>query len=122
MIEENSFSTLKIYYKDEYGYETEIKKTFDNMDSIGLSDIDQIATIINDFMKAAGFVWYDKHMVFLESIDEEEYEYLDRCLKDRREAMKKCVTCGDYIYNDGNCYGGVNDCEDYIENTEMLGE
>lgn len=120
MDDERSLETIKIYYKDEYGYETEMSKTFEAMPDIGVTTIDEIAIAINNFMKAAGYPSYDKYMVFLESVDEDEYEYLLDVLRDRREAMETCKTCDDYIYNDGHCYGGVLECDDYIPHKDTV--
>lgn len=53
---------------------------------VGNNEIDELERAINKFMCQIGYEHcYKKDMIFLESIDEEEYEYLSHCLVDFRD-------------------------------------
>lgn len=51
---------------------------------LGYDELDTLASFISKFLNAYGYPCYDKEYVFLESVTEEEYDYLARCLEDYR--------------------------------------
>lgn len=124
---------IKMYYRDEFGNTTKLSHTFGSSNLIEWSSLEEIASFVNNFLFAVGFASFDKEMVFLESVTYSEYEFLADALDDRREAMKTCVKCDDYLNNGGHCYGGVLYCTDFhnadetgvvpqnTEDTEILG-
>ena len=75
---------LELKYKDlqdnNYGMSSEVTIYPD----IGTAEQNEIAIIINTFMRQIGYLQYDKTMVFLESVTEEEYEYLLTMLENYR--------------------------------------
>ena len=48
-------------------------------------EISEFGRIINHFLRMVGYPSFDKDMVYMESITEEEAEYLDSWLKGYRE-------------------------------------
>ena len=52
--------------------------------SFGEDDALVIGEFVNDFMKAAGYV-FNKDYILMESLDEEELDYLEDCLAEYRE-------------------------------------
>lgn len=75
---------LELKYRDlqdnNYGMSNEVTIYPD----IGTTEQDEIAIIINTFMRQIGYLQYDKTMVFLESVTEEEYDYLLTMLENYR--------------------------------------
>lgn len=52
--------------------------------SLGENDTLVIGEFINDFMKAAGYT-FNKDYILMNSLDEEELDYLEDCLAEYRE-------------------------------------
>lgn len=55
---------------------------------LGSDELGTLASFINNFLKSYGFPRYDKDYVFLESVTEDEYDYLLSCLEDYRSNEK----------------------------------
>lgn len=75
-------------YKDETGNEYEMKNTTKVHYDLGDSEILSLARALNLFMKQCGY-FYNKDMVFLESVTEEEFEELADFLSELREKENK---------------------------------
>ena len=71
-------------YKDQFGNEYEMKNTVEINYDFGDSEILSLAKALNLFLKQCGYP-YNKDMVFLESITEEEFEELADFLSELRE-------------------------------------
>ena len=71
-------------YKDEVGNEYEMKNTVEINYDFGDSEILSLARALNLFLRQCGY-FYNKDMVFLESITEEEFEKLADFLCEIRE-------------------------------------
>lgn len=55
---------------------------------LGCDELETLASFINKFLNAFGYPRYDKQYVFLESVTEEECNYLVSCLEDYRNDKK----------------------------------
>ena len=51
---------------------------------LGCDELETLASFISKFLNAYGYPRYDKEYVFLESVTEEEYDYLACCLEEYR--------------------------------------
>lgn len=85
MNEKDTRETIKLYYRNEFGSEYEMSRTAETYSEYGTDTIFTFATMINLFLRQVGYVRYDKDMVFLESVTEDEYELLRDYLQDMRE-------------------------------------
>lgn len=56
--------------------------------SLGETEMSVIGEFINNFMRAAGYN-FDNQYVYIESLTEDELEYLDFCLNTYRNRPKK---------------------------------
>lgn len=74
-IDEKDFVSLTSH-RDIYGF-------------CGESAVSVIAEFLDVCMRLAGFPQYDKGRVFLESVDDEEYEYLLDCLNCYRKNQER---------------------------------
>ena len=83
--EKDSRETIRLYYRNEFGSEFEMSQTAETYSELGEDIIREFSRIINLFLKHIGYVSYDKDMVFLESVTEEEYEDLLWYLDDLRQ-------------------------------------
>lgn len=83
-IEKDSRETIKLYYKNEFGSEYEISQTAETYSELGEDTIRAFAKIINLFLRHVGYVSFDRDLVFLESVTDEEYEDLLWYLGDLR--------------------------------------
>lgn len=87
--EKDSRETIRLYYRNEFGSEFEMGQTAETYSELGEDTIREFSRIINLFLKHIGYVSYDKDMVFLESVTEEEYEdllwYLDELRQNKTE-------------------------------------
>ena len=61
----------------------------DIYDFCGESAVSVIAEFLDICMRLAGFPQYDKGQIFLESVDDEEYEYLLDCLNRYRKNQER---------------------------------
>ena len=57
-------------------------------DNLGDSEILRLAEFISHFLRTYGYPRYDREYVFLESVTEDEYNYLLDCLCEFREGNK----------------------------------
>ena len=56
-------------------------------DSIMFDDYIEVGEMVNELMKLAGF-YYNKQMVFMESVDEDEADFLLDCLHEYRRGKE----------------------------------
>ncbi len=84
-VERDNRETIRLYYRNEFGSEFEMSQTAETYSSIGEDTIREFSKIINLFLKHIGYVSYDKDLVFLESVTDEEYEDLLWYLDDLRQ-------------------------------------
>lgn len=84
MNEKDARETIRLYYRNEFGSEYEMSRTAETYSEYGADTISTFARMINLFLKQVGYVGYDKDMVFLESVTEDEYEMLLGYLQDMR--------------------------------------
>lgn len=82
---EDSKKEIKLYVKDaEFGNEYTYEEKSSSYEQFHI----EFARVINNFMKMMGYS-YDNDLVFLESLTEEEYDYLLDCLWDYRDNKEK---------------------------------
>lgn len=70
-------------FTNEYGDEYSLENKVTLLRDVGDSEELELARAINLFMKQIGYS-YDKDMIFLESVTEDEFDYLADCLFDYR--------------------------------------
>ena len=59
-------------------------------ESITFDDYLEVGEMVNELMKLAGF-YYNKQMVFMESVDEDEADFLLECLHEYRRGKEGAV-------------------------------
>lgn len=84
--EKDTREAIRLYFRNEFGSEYEISQTAETYADIGEDTIRAFAKIINLFLRHIGYVSYDKDLVFLESVTDEEYEDLLWYLGDLRQS------------------------------------
>lgn len=82
--EKDSRIAIKLYFRNEFGSEYEISKTANTYPDYGDDEISMLARTINLFLRHIGYECFDKDMVLLESITEEEYDMLQDYLFELR--------------------------------------
>ena len=82
---------LKMEYENEFGHTFMMENKVDVYSDLGNDTLDEFATQINRFMGQIGYLSFDKDKIFLESVTEEEYDYLIGCLDEYRESKEKNV-------------------------------
>lgn len=75
---------IRLYFRNEFGSEYEISQTANTYPDLGEDEISILARTINLFLRHIGYTGFDKDMVLLESITEEEYEMLQDYLFELR--------------------------------------
>lgn len=60
-------------------------------ESISFSDVIEVGEMVNELMKLSGYFGYDKQMVLMESVDEEEADFLMDCLLEFRRGKEGAV-------------------------------
>lgn len=83
-VEKDTRIAIKLYFRNEFGSEYEMSKTADTYPDLGEDTISMLARTINLFLRHIGYSVFDKDMVLLESITEEEYEILQSYLFELR--------------------------------------
>ena len=76
---------LKMEYENEFGHIYTMENKVDVYPDLGNDILDEFATQINRFMGQIGYPSFNKDKIFLESVTEEEYDYLIGCLDEYRE-------------------------------------
>lgn len=82
----NNMIRYRFEFDDENGNTYSLENKVRIYTDLGDSDRDELARALNIFMQQIGYRWfYNKDMIFLESVTESEYESLLEFLKDMRE-------------------------------------
>lgn len=76
---------LKMEYENEFGHKFTMENKTEIYPDLGNDTLDELAEQINNFMRQIGYPSFNKDKIFLESVTEEEYEYLIGCLDEYRE-------------------------------------
>jgi hypothetical protein len=76
---------LKMEYENEFGHTFTMENKVDVYSEFGNDILDEFARQINKFMEQIGYLSFNKDKIFLESVTEEEYDYLIECLDEYRE-------------------------------------
>lgn len=84
--EKDTRMAIRLYFRNEFGSEYEISETANTYPDLGMDTISAFARVINLFLRHIGYSRYDKDMVFLESITEDEYEMLQDYLFEFRNS------------------------------------
>lgn len=82
--EKDTRIAIKLYFRNEFGSEHEISKTANTYPDYGDDEISMLARTINLFLRHIGYECFDKDMVLLESITEDEYDMLQDYLFELR--------------------------------------
>ena len=85
--EKDTRTTIKLYFRNEFGSEYEISQTANTYPDLGEDEISILARTINLFLRHIGYPVFDKDMVFLESITEDEYDMLQDYLFELRNGV-----------------------------------
>ena len=56
--------------------------------SIGDNELSALGEFINNFLKAYGYIGFDKSTILLQSLTDEEHDFLLQCLEDYRADKK----------------------------------
>ena len=82
--------SIEMFCRDEENnHSLSMKEQVELYPNIGCDELEAISSFIDSFLKAYGYINYGKGYVFLESVDEEELEYLYDCLEDFRADKKE---------------------------------
>lgn len=84
--EKNNMIRYRFEFDDENGNTYSLENKVRIYTDFGDSDRDELARALNIFMQQIGYGWfYNKDMIFLESVTESEYEALLEVLENMRE-------------------------------------
>lgn len=86
-VEKDTRIAIKLYFRNEFGSEYEMSETADTYPDLGEDTISMLARTINLFLRHIGYSVFDKDMVLLESITEDEYEILQSYLFELRNGV-----------------------------------
>lgn len=89
--EKDTRTAIRLYFRNEFGSEYEISETANTYHDLGMDTISAFARAINLFLRHIGYSGYDKDMVFLESITEDEYEMLQDYLFELRNDAERDI-------------------------------
>jgi hypothetical protein len=85
---ENTLRIKMIMEEPSIHHALTMEQTTQLYPDLGCDELETLASFINKFLNAFGYPRYNKQYVFLESVTEEEYEYLANCLDDYRNDEK----------------------------------
>ena len=80
---------MHLEVRDENGYLYDVKQELDLCPDYGHGFKEDFARLINNFMDIMTWPGYKNEYVFLESVTEEEYDFLLRALADYRKEQEK---------------------------------
>lgn len=76
---------IKMTMEDPYtNHSLTMEQTTQLYPDLGYDELETLASFINKFLNVYGYPRYNKEYVFLESVTEEEYDYLACCLEEYR--------------------------------------
>ena len=87
-LKDTSKIRFKIEFENQYHNIYKMESKVDIYPDLGNDEINELAGQINNFMRQIGYSSFNKDKIFLESVTEEEYEYLLNCLDEYREDKK----------------------------------
>jgi len=87
-MEANSMITIGFTFTNEFGHTFEAKSTLEAYPDLGIDELATIGEQLDAFLRQIGYA-RNGGMVFMESVTQDEMEYLGDCLDEYRDKKKE---------------------------------